>query len=270
MSKQPVIEDPVGAVALLGDPNRRRLYELVATSAEPVGRDEGAGSLGISRELAAFHLDRLVAGGLLETEYRRLSGRTGPGAGRPAKLYRRTDREIAVSLPHRSYAVAAEVFASALSRLDGPAASSAVGQVARGAGEEVGIEARRGAGSPPSHARLKAALLDQLSGAGYEPEVDPASGEVSLRNCPYAALASSHRELTCGMNLAWAEGVMDGLVDPTLGAELAPMPGRCCVVFREVRSPTGVGRCDLSAQRTRTDLGVSPDPPAHDGSPGKR
>src|SRR6476646_786768 len=110
-------DDGVEAVALLGEQTRRRVYEIVARSDEPVGRDDAAAGAGISRELAAFHLDRLVAGGLLEAEYRRRNGRTGPGAGRPAKLYRRVDRDISVSLPDRRYDVAAEVFARALDGL---------------------------------------------------------------------------------------------------------------------------------------------------------
>lgn len=227
------VEDGVGAIALLGDPNRRRLYELVAASLEPVGRDEAAARLGISRELAAFHLDRLVAGGLLETEYRRLSGRTGPGAGRPAKLYRRASHDVAVSLPHRDYAAAAEVFASALSQVDGPRGVEAVAGVARARGTDVGIAARQEAGAHAAHDRLKLALMDLLGAAGYAPEVDPGSGAVRLRNCPYRVLATSHRDLTCGMNHAWAGGVAGGLADPKLEAELAPAPGYCCVVFNE-------------------------------------
>ncbi|HLO35721.1 MAG TPA: helix-turn-helix domain-containing protein, partial [Candidatus Deferrimicrobium sp.] len=93
MTKKPTVDDPIGAVALLAEPTRRALYDLVVASGEPVGRDDAVAALGISRELAAFHLDRLVEAGLLETEYRRRSGRTGPGAGRPAKLYRRAERE---------------------------------------------------------------------------------------------------------------------------------------------------------------------------------
>ena len=135
--------DPVRAVALLDEPTRRRIYEVVAVSHEPVGRDDTAVELGISRELAAFHLDRLVSGGLLKTEYRRRSGRSGPGAGRPAKLYRRTDRELTVSIPPRHYDAAADVFAEGLSRLQDPAATAAVAEVARERGTELGVEARR-------------------------------------------------------------------------------------------------------------------------------
>src|SRR5688572_1811574 len=112
-------DDPIRAVALLEEPNRRRLYDLIVGRREPIGRDEAASELAISRELAAFHLDRLLGAGLLEAEYRRLGGRTGPGAGRPAKLYRRSSREIAISLPARRYDAAASVMADALEAMDG-------------------------------------------------------------------------------------------------------------------------------------------------------
>jgi len=66
--------------------------------------------------------------------------------------------------------------------------------------------------------------------------VDPADGAIRLQNCPYHALSASHRELTCGMNLAWAEGVLEGLGQrhgDGLEATLAPEPGYFCVVFRQ-------------------------------------
>ena len=224
-------QDPVKAIALLGEPNRRRVYDYVAGQPDAVGRDETAAALGISRELAAFHLDRLLAGDMLETEYRRRSGRTGPGAGRPAKLYRRTQREVAVSIPERRYEIAADVFAEGLRQLGTPGADAVAG-VARGRGREMGLEARRTAGPRPTLGRLVTALLGLLSTAGYEPEVHPSSGAVSLRNCPYRSLATSHRDLTCGMNLAWAEGVADGLSAAEVAVALTPAAGRCCVTFQ--------------------------------------
>ncbi len=231
MMQELSVADPIGAVALLDEPNRRRAYDLVAASHEPVGRDDMAAALGISRELAAFHLDRLVTGGLLETEYRRRSGRTGPGAGRPAKLYRRTERHVSVSLPPRQYEHAADVFATGLDRLADASGVDTVAEVARKRGAELGFEARRSAGPRPSRRRLLTALLDLLRRAGYEPDVDTASGAVWLRNCPYHDLVANHRELTCGMNVAWAEGVATA-VDSRLRPELTAKIDYCCVVFK--------------------------------------
>jgi predicted ArsR family transcriptional regulator len=235
MTNDTGIADQVAAIALLDEPTRRRVFEFVSANRQPVGRDDVATQLRISRDLAAFHLERLVNGGLLEAEFRRLSGRTGPGAGRPAKLYRRTDREVAVSFPQRRYEAAADVFAEGIARLEDPAAIVAVADVARERGTDLGLEARRDAGSRAGRRRRLSALVELLGRAGYEPAVDEARGAVTLRNCPYRALVPDHRELTCGMNLAWAQGVA-GALDVALQPVPTPNAGTCCVEFQRVDS----------------------------------
>src|SRR5258707_10767985 len=102
------------AIALLQDPARRSLYEFVVAAGREVSRNEAAQAVGLQRTLAAFHLDRLASTGLLEVAYRRLGARSGPGAGRPAKLYRRAATERTVSVPPRDYARAAQVLAEAI------------------------------------------------------------------------------------------------------------------------------------------------------------
>jgi predicted ArsR family transcriptional regulator len=223
--------DPIQVAALLAEPTRRGLYEFVVGRRQPIGRDEAAAAVGVSRELAAFHLDRLVDAGLLLTEYRRLSGRTGPGAGRPAKLYRRATGGIEFSLPQRHYERAAELMATALDRLGATTGLEALARIARERGRELGVDAAERPGNmaeegPGSVGRL----LDLLHGAGYEPEVVP-TGDVCLSNCPYDALVQEHRDLTCGMNLAWAQGVVEGLGASDVAVELSPEQGRCCVLF---------------------------------------
>jgi predicted ArsR family transcriptional regulator len=235
--------DAVAAIAALDEPNRRALYDLVASSGEPVGRDAAAASLEISRELAAFHLDQLAAAGLLDVTYRRRSGRTGPGAGRPAKLYRRSDRRVAVSLPPRRFEEAATVLAEGLDRLADPLAGRVVAEVARERGSVLGREVKRAAGPRAGRQRRRAAFMSALRRAGFEPAEDGRRRSVTLANCPYQEIAAAHRELTCGMNLAWAEGLVAAL-DPGLEATLAPEPGRCCVVFE---TPVTGDRSDRGA-----------------------
>src|SRR3954464_11035711 len=104
----------IAAVGALADPARRALYPFLAASEAPVSRDQAAADVGLARHTVKFHLDRLVDEGLLETEYRRLSGRRGPGAGRPAKLYRRSTREFDVTLPERHYDLAGQILAEAV------------------------------------------------------------------------------------------------------------------------------------------------------------
>src|SRR3954454_1833883 len=108
------MDDHVAAVAALAEPTRRRLYEHVVRQPAPVSRDEAAAALGLPRATVAFHLDRLVDERLLDVGYERRSGRTAPGAGRPAKLYRRAACALAVSLPERRYDLAGHLLADAL------------------------------------------------------------------------------------------------------------------------------------------------------------
>jgi predicted ArsR family transcriptional regulator len=207
----------VQAVAALEEPTRRRLYEYVAGRTEPVSRDDAAAALGIPRTTAAFHLDRLTDEGLLDTCYERRTGRTGPGAGRPAKLYHRSGREIEISLPERQYAIAGQLLATAIQDAEttGVTPREAVGRRAREYGEALG----RGA-------RDRDGLLRVLEATGFEPRPEPDG--IALANCPFQRLAKDHPELVCGMNLQLVAGLLSNLETPHR-AELAPRDGHCCV-----------------------------------------
>lgn len=208
--------DHVDRIGVLSEPVRRRLYELVARSGVPVDRDTAAAQAGIGRPLAAFHLDRLVEAGLLAVEFRRRSGRSGPGAGRPAKFYvRPAGQEISVDLPSRSYDLAAEILATGVERADRARAS--VMEAARERGQAMASSASAG-------------LLPMLESEGYEPFVD-VDGVVRLRNCPFHALVDEHRELTCAMNHALLDGAATAVADAGFRAVSDPGEGRCCVAF---------------------------------------
>src|SRR6185437_4322712 len=224
----------IGAVAALGEPARLALYTWVVEHGEG-GRDEAAKGTGISRALAAFHLDRLVAEGLLTATYRRRGGKTGPGAGRPAKLYARAPGEISLSLPERRYELAARLLARAVAKSPGTAAARAVEGAASAYGRALGHEARIRAGGRPSAAKLVAATLGLLAEQGFEPVRD-ANGTIRLRNCPFHALAMECRDLVCGMNLSLLRGVVRGLAGAGLTAVLDPQPDRCCVVLKTRRA----------------------------------
>ena len=219
-------DDPVTSLdqlAVLAEPVRRRLYEFVVNAPASVGRDEAAQGIGIGRPLAAFHLDRLVEGGLLEAEFHRRSGRTGPGAGRPAKFYRRAaGRHLEVSLPPRRYGLAAEILAEGLDRSTEPGAWALVLEAARAEGQRLGSQA--------APATDRAALVDVLRGNGYEPFED-ADGVIGLRNCPFDALAERHRQLACSMNLAMLTSVAATIPESGVAAEPRPADGFCCVAF---------------------------------------
>jgi predicted ArsR family transcriptional regulator len=218
--------DEIQGLQGLTDPVRRSLYRHVVADGEPVGRDAAARAVGISRSLAAYHLDRLVEDGLLEARYERLTARRGPGAGRPSKLYLRSRARFQVSVPPRDYELPARVLAEAVeSDMGGPAA---VARIARGLGRQIGAEASRATGDAASSAAADR-LTRALEARGYEPYDD--DGTIRLRNCPFDALASDHRNLVCGMNLALIEGATEALGDDALHPRLDPRSGECCVSF---------------------------------------
>lgn len=219
----------ITAVAALNEPVRQSLYFYVVNRQGDVSRDEAAREMGVSRALAGFHLDRLVEEGLLDASFRRLSGRSGPGAGRPAKLYRRSARQLEVSLPGRRYELAARILAGAVDTSDSKQ-SAALTDTARKIGRGIGADAQAAVGSQASRKRRLDRTVDTLTSLGYEPDVS--RGEVRLRNCPFHALVGNHLELVCGMNLALLEGVVEGAELPNVTAVLDPKPGMCCVALR--------------------------------------
>jgi predicted ArsR family transcriptional regulator len=219
--------DDLTALGSLAEPSRRALYEAVAQAPGPLSREQAADAVGVPLHSAKFHLDRLVEEGLLEVEYRRLSGRSGPGAGRPSKLYRRARRELAVSLPERRYDLAGAVLAEAVERAgrDGTGLEAAVAAAADAAG-------RRMAAEPPAprSRRPLRRLAEVLERNGYEPRFDESGTELAMANCPFDRLAREHTDLVCGMNLALVEGAVDALgCRGAVTASLAPSPDHCCV-----------------------------------------
>jgi predicted ArsR family transcriptional regulator len=212
----------ISIIALLEDPVRRRLYDYVSARGDGVSRSEAARAAGIGRTLAAFHLDRLAEAGLVEVTFARPPGRSGPGAGRPAKLYRRTAAEHQVSVPPRDYRAAAELLAEVV---DLTGAEPELQRSARNRGAASGRAARSQAPGLPGDDLVTGALTAQ----GYQPYRDGA--DVRLRNCPFHVLASNHPPLICGMNLALLEGLLEGAAAPNLSARLDPRPGECCVVL---------------------------------------
>ncbi|HEX6473993.1 MAG TPA: helix-turn-helix domain-containing protein [Candidatus Limnocylindria bacterium] len=212
----------VRALALLDEPVRRRLFDWVLAQNRPVGREEAAKALGITRPLATFHLDKLADADLLESGYQRLTGRVGPGAGRPARVYWRGQREFNVNVPQRNYERAAELFATALE-----AHTGGLPTPLREAAQEMGHHLGEREGAESSSKRLMHALED----GGYEPQVDE-SGSIRLLNCPFHALVGEHRPLVCGTNLALAEGLARGAGALDMEPVLDSQPGYCCVSFR--------------------------------------
>jgi predicted ArsR family transcriptional regulator len=226
------LQRDASGIGALADQVRRDLYRFVCSQPMPVSRDQAADALGIPQHQAKFHLDRLAAEGLLESEYARLTGRSGPGAGRTSKLYRRADRDIAVTLPQREYELAGRLMARAIAKsaTNGAPVMDVLNRVAHEYGHALGVAALTGQHRPPTDARsaLDVAVA-VLSEHGYEPHYD--GGHVYLANCPFHGLAQEQTELACTMNHALITGVVDALVPQRPRARLQPQLRRCCVVL---------------------------------------
>jgi predicted ArsR family transcriptional regulator len=216
--------DSVATLGSLTDPVRRRLYEYVRDCDHAAGRDEAAAATGIRRTLAAYHLDKLVDAGLLRAAYTRPSGRSGPGAGRTAKIYSPTEQEMVVSVPPRDYGLLASLLVSSVERDDTGAVQDAVNRTAYDTGERLGADSDGN-------------LLEVLSNCGYQPRTD-GGGRVELCNCPFHTLSEGHRDIVCGLNLHLIRGILDSTGQQDAQAELAFRPNRCCVTIRNAQ-PAG-------------------------------
>lgn len=228
------LDEQIDGVALLHDPTRRALFSLVSDSVEPVSREQASAELGVTRSLAGFHLDKLVEAGLLDVELRRLTGRTGPGAGRPAKLYRRSRRQIELSLPHREYGLAGLLLADAIETAEtsGRTVTDELERSSYGFGRRSGALAKERAHSRNRTCSERATFLSMLREHGFEPR--DVGTDVVLVNCPFHGLAQDHADLVCGMNLHLLRGMRSAvdIADAELQPRLEPEPGHCCVRFR--------------------------------------
>lgn len=207
----------ISAVAAISDPQRRALFDFVSRHDGPASRDDAAEALDIPRSTAAFHLDRLVEEGVLEIEFKRLSGKTGPGAGRPAKLYRRAKGDISVSFPPRRYDLAGNLMAAAIDESDrtGEPVRKILATLSAETGREIGIAA--------------GSLDAALDSCGYEPR-DDGNGGMVLTNCPFDKLAAKHSDVICGANVALLQGVAEGASETARTVEfVVPADGCCCV-----------------------------------------
>ena len=232
--------DPIEAIGALADGTRLRIYRYISDRREAVSREEVSKALEIPLSKAKFHLDRLAKESVLEIEYRRMTGKQGPGAGRPAKLYRRAGAEIRLSLPERRYDIMGDILATAIERAQGGVdIESAIAESAYSTGIAAArtrtVVAEPAAAAPEATDTLERANT-ALSALGYEADVEVDA--LCLHNCPFDAMAQQHRNLACGANKHFVQGVLDGSGCDGLHASLEPTAGRCCVVARRSTEPS--------------------------------
>ena len=247
-------------MSVLADDLRRRIYGAVRGARVPLTREDIARHVGISPRLAAFHLDKLLTHGLLQSHYARPPGRGGPGAGRSAKYYEPSEVEIDISIPDRRYDLAGELLVDAVSsQRRGESARASAVRVAAARGHEIGRDAgaarrlRR-----PGAERTLATAEDTLREYGYEPYRD-GNDDVALSNCPFDSLAKRNPELVCEMNRAFLDGILRGMGNDSVEAALECTPGDCCVTLRApvrrssaARSPSGTRGSSAGSRRARS------------------
>ena len=224
------LERRIAGITALDQPVRRDLYRLLAARGE-VTRDDASAALDVPRSVAAFHLDKLADAGVVDVRFERTTGRTGPGAGRPSKLYRLASDELAASIPQRHYDLAGSLFAVAIdeSIRTGAPVAECLHAAARAAGRHLGEQAADAVANARTKADRRQAVMEVLARHGYEPELDRRK-VIALANCPFHRLAEEHRDLVCGMNLDFLTGLTEGIGDTErLSPRLEPTTGYCCV-----------------------------------------
>lgn len=220
------VADQWSAAAALADRSRRGLYEYVRRQSHPVSREEAASATQMSRGLAAFHLDKLVDAGLLRARYQAPPGPRG--RGRAPKVYEPAHADLTITIPERRYELIAQMLADAVAGEPTDAAVAAR-RYAYQRGHELGALVRRPAAPPVAE------LVAVLESLGFEPR-SGSDGRLLLHNCPFHALATRHRELVCGLNHAFLNGLVEGLAAGQVRPDLAPHPGACCVALVHRRS----------------------------------
>jgi predicted ArsR family transcriptional regulator len=239
MMRRPRVTRPqIVAVAALDDDLRRGMYEFIRRAHRPVTRQEAAEAVGISRKLAAFHLDKLVSAGLLRTHPAPQGGLRR--VGRRPTAYQPTDTDIHIAIPDRRPDTLATVLIDAVdAEHEGEDARSAALRVAREHGRAAGQVAARPPTDPgpPEAGDPLVPAQRALEEHGFEPERD-ATTRVRLRNCPFHPYAGQAPELVCGINHAFLCGMLEGLRADEVEARLiAPKPGECCVELRSTTPP---------------------------------
>lgn len=221
------LAEQLEALAALREPIRWRLYRYVSRRPAAVSRDEAADAIGVSRAMAAHHLDKLVELGLLRAEYRRLSGRTGRGAGRPSKLYRRSRREFSVVLPERSHELMARLLAEAAGlSADVPPTDG----VARRYGRSLGARARNRISKRATSQRMGRCISEVLEDIGFQP-FRSGAGHVRARNCPFDPLSRRYPSVVCHMAIEFVGGIIEGVGVDSMDVSRDEHPDRCCIVL---------------------------------------
>ena len=201
-------DEQLGALASsLGDATRRGIYISVRESAEPVTASQIAAIFDLHANVARHHLDKLVADGYMRVTHRRRHGKRGPGAGRPAKHYEPTPKEVSVQFPERRLDLLAELLLRVVEKLGTTQAALLAEEV----GVEFGRELAGEIGMPEDagFATAVQAVAKAMMGVGFQTSTDAEDHMMVTKYCPFGETATNHPEIVCRLD----QGIVRGLLE---------------------------------------------------------
>jgi predicted ArsR family transcriptional regulator len=191
----------------VGEPELRETLLFARASSRPVTADEVAAAQAVHRNVARSRLERLAEAGLLEVSYERRSGRTGPGAGRPAKTYAVAPSGDAIEFPRRRYE-------SLLGLLMDGVSAKRLRTIGEAFGDELADAARLRATASPQ--RAFEAVCRAVGSLGYQASVESVNGEsavLATPTCPLRPLVRARAdaaEIDRGMWAGLVRRALDG------------------------------------------------------------
>ncbi|HEY5578664.1 MAG TPA: helix-turn-helix domain-containing protein [Acidimicrobiia bacterium] len=188
----------------LGDATRRGIYLMVRASQEPVTVSDVAESFGIHPNVARHHLDRLASDGYVKVSSP-ATARRPTGAGRPAKAYRATSKEIDLHFPAQRYDLLSELLVMVVEKV----APENLADVAREVGRDYGraLASRLDTHDQKGFEAAVKAVAGAMRGVGFEMA---AHGERLVTNhCPFGTTATDHPDLICSLDQGMVTGMME-------------------------------------------------------------
>jgi len=199
----------------LGDATRRGIYISIREAPEAMATAEVAELFDIHPNVARHHLHRLVEDGYLSVTERRRSGKQGPGAGRPAKHYVATKKEVQLQFPGRRYDLLAELLVRVIQQIAPDGASAAAEAVGREYGRELAAEI--GLPEDSGFEAAATAVARAMIGMGFDTEANTDDRMLVTSFCPFGDTAVNHPEIVCKLD----QGIVKGLLAATNQKPLA-------------------------------------------------
>ncbi len=192
----------------LGDPTRRAIYIAVRESGEPMTTSKLATLFDVHPNVARHHLDRLAADGYVKVseEVRQ------PGAGRPAKTYESTAKEVSVHFTPRRFEMLTEMLLQVLDTVAPPDMASVAERVGRDYGERLAAEI--GATTDPGYDEAVQAVASAMTGLGFSVDPDVEGQRLLTSHCPFGETATNHPEVICSLDRGIVAGLFGALSVP--------------------------------------------------------